>query len=250
MNNALLTTLEQARTTCKSFLGVLGDPDHGSDEELIALAGHMVDGGADVILVGGSQVTHHRQNHTIKTLKALTGKPVLLFPGSMLQLSSEPDALLFLSLISGRNPEYLIGHHVTAAPLIREMNLEVIPTGYMLVDGGVPTTASYMSGTFPLPHNKPEIAAATALAGSYLGLRALYLDTGSGAQHAVSKAMIQAVAQAAPLPLIVGGGIRTPQAAAEAAAAGATLVVVGQAFEQNPERVHAFSDALRHGNQR
>ena len=250
MKTTLLSTLESARQTRQSLLGVLVDPDHGSDEELIALAGHMVQGGADVILVGGSQVTHHRQDHTIKTLKALTGKPVLLFPGSMLQLSAEADALLFLSLISGRNPEYLIGHHVTAAPRVREMGLEVIPTGYMLVDGGAPTTASYMSGTLPLPHNKPEIAAATALAGTYLGLRALYLDTGSGARQSVSSAMIQAVAQTTSVPLIVGGGIRTPEAVADAAAAGATLVVVGQAFEQNPERVSAFSDALRHGNQR
>jgi putative glycerol-1-phosphate prenyltransferase len=250
MAASLLHTLVSARQQGKTLLGALVDPDHGSDETLIQLAQHLVAGGADLILVGGSLVTHHRQDHVVKTLKALTGKPVLLFPGSMLQLTAEADALLFLSLISGRNPEYLIGHHVTAAPRIRELQLEVIPTGYLLVDGGTPTTASYMSGTLPIPHNKPDIAAATALAGTYLGLQALYLDTGSGAQQAVSPAMVQAVAQTTEVPLIVGGGIRTPEMARQLAQAGATLIVVGQGFEDNPAAVAQFSDAIHHAHQR
>jgi putative glycerol-1-phosphate prenyltransferase len=250
MNATVYPLLRHAQEQGRTLLGALVDPDFGSDEQLIALAGHLTHGGADLILVGGSLVTHHRQDHVVKTLKALTGKPVLLFPGSMLQLTAEADALLFLSLISGRNPEYLIGHHVTAAPRIRELNLEVIPTGYMLVDGGAPTTASYMSGTLPLPHNKPDIAAATALAGTYLGLQALYLDTGSGAQQAVSPAMVQAVAATTQVPLIVGGGIRTPEIARQLARAGATLIVVGQRFEDNPTAVEQFSNAIHHAHQR
>jgi putative glycerol-1-phosphate prenyltransferase len=154
--------------------------------------------------------------------------------------------VLFLSLISGRNAELLIGHHVTAAPTIKAVGLEAIPTGYMLVDGGRPTTVSYVSQTLPIPHDKPGIAAATALAGELLGLQTIYLDTGSGALRSVSPAMIAAVRGTVNIPLIVGGGIRDAAQARALCEAGADVLVVGTAFEQDPELIFAMSEAV-HG---
>jgi putative glycerol-1-phosphate prenyltransferase len=154
--------------------------------------------------------------------------------------------VLFLSLISGRNPELLIGHHVTAAPCVKAMGLEAIPTGYMLVDGGRMTTAHYVSQTQPVPYDKPAIAAATALAGELLGLRSIYLDTGSGAKKNVSAEMIAAVRKTVQLPIIVGGGIHEGRIARDLCEAGADVIVVGTAIEQDPEVVFALSEAV-HG---
>ena len=169
---------------------------------------------------------------------------MVLFPGSPAQLSQHADAVLFLSLISGRNPELLIGHHVTAAPTVKALGLEAIPTGYMLVDGGKPTTVSYVSQTAPIPYDKPGIAACTALAGELLGLRTIYMDTGSGALRTVSPAMIAAVRQAVDLPIIIGGGIRDVETARRLCDAGADVLVLGTAFEQDPELIFAMSAAV------
>ena len=152
--------------------------------------------------------------------------------------------MLFLTLISGRNPELLIGHHVVAAPMIRKTQLEVMPVGYMLIDGGKPTTASYMSHTSPIPANKPEIAVCTAMAGEMLGLKLLYLDAGSGAENPVSAEIISAVREATDLPIIVGGGIRTAEQAGKAAKAGATVVVVGNALEKDPGLISQLKQAI------
>jgi putative glycerol-1-phosphate prenyltransferase len=193
--------------------------------------------GVGFLFVGGSLITGAAFDQTVQQIKQATSLPLILFPGSPMQLTASVDAVLFLSLISGRNPELLIGHHVLAAPRIKELGLETIATGYMLIDCGKPTTASYISNTTPIPHNKPEIAATTAMAGEMLGLQCLYLDGGSGAFQPVSSAMIQQVRAAVELPLIVGGGIRSSIDVRQAFDAGADIVVIGTAIEQNPELI-------------
>jgi putative glycerol-1-phosphate prenyltransferase len=166
--------------------------------------------------------------------------PVVLFPGSNLYIHSDADGILFLSLISGRNPEFLIGQHVVAAPLLKASGLEILPTGYMLVDGGKPTTVSYISNTQPIPADKADIAACTAMAGEMLGQQLLYLDAGSGAENPVSPGMISAVKKATSLPLLAGGGIRSGEQARNAWEAGADCIVIGNVLESNPGLLEDF----------
>ncbi|MBX2973275.1 MAG: geranylgeranylglyceryl/heptaprenylglyceryl phosphate synthase [Flavobacteriales bacterium] len=243
----VLHTLETARREGRKLLAVLIDPDFGQDRErLDRTVQNACMAKADLIFVGGSLLTSAAFDRCVQRVKELSDRPVVLFPGSPSQLSAHADAVLFLSLISGRNPELLIGHHVTAAPTVKALGMEAVPTGYMLVDGGRPTTVSYVSQTLPIPHDKPGIAAATALAGSYLGLRTIYMDTGSGALRTVSPEMVAAVRTHVELPIIVGGGIRDAQAARMLCEAGADVLVVGTAFEEDPERIFAMSEAV-HG---
>jgi phosphoglycerol geranylgeranyltransferase len=239
--------LERAKGSGEKLLAVLIDPDLGADgDRLERTVHHACMGKADLILVGGSLMTTHAFDSCVSRVRALSDRPVVLFPGSPSQLSAHADAVLFLSLISGRNPELLIGHHVTAAPTVRALGLEAIPTGYMLVDGGKATTVSYVSQTHPIPHDKPGIAAATAMAGELLGLGCIYLDTGSGASRSVSPEMVRAVRDAVEVPIIVGGGIRDGATAQGLCAAGADMLVVGTAFEEDPERIFALCAAV-HG---
>lgn len=243
----VLEHIEAAKGSQRKLLAVLIDPDFGQDEAVLErTVQNACMAKADLLFVGGSLLTTASFDRCVERVKSLSDRPVVLFPGSPAQLSRHADAVLFLSLISGRNPELLIGHHVTAAPSIKALGLEAIPTGYMLVDGGRPTTVSYVSQTLPIPHDKPGIAAATALAGELLGLRAIYMDTGSGAQRTVSPAMIAAVRKAVNVPLIVGGGIRDAATARALCEAGADVLVVGTAFEQDPELIFAMSEAV-HG---
>jgi phosphoglycerol geranylgeranyltransferase len=238
-------TMASARKENKKLLAVLVDPDDFDPSanscrlfaELISAAS------IDFVLVGGSLLTDDRFHETVHAIHQCVNVPVVLFPGSPAQLSNEADAVLFLSLISGRNPDLLIGQHVHAAASLKQMNLEVLSTGYMLVDCGKPTTASYISHTLPLPWDKPGIAAMTALAGQYLGLRLMYLDGGSGAARPVSEEMIAAVRKTVECPLIVGGGIRTPEQARAAWEAGADLVVVGTLWESDPGALIDFKSA-------
>jgi putative glycerol-1-phosphate prenyltransferase len=213
-------------------IAILIDPDKVDEQSHPALLRSLEAAQPDLVFIGGSLITQERFDAKVKALRQAIDLPLVLFPGSPTQLTRHVDAVLFLSLISGRNPELLIGHHVTAAPRVRELGLEAIATGYMLIDGGMPTTASYISNTLPIPRDKPEIAAATAMAGELLGLRALYLDAGSGAALPVSSETIEAVRKATDLPLIVGGGIRTKAQKAAAYEAGADLIVIGTAFEE------------------
>jgi len=177
----------------------------------------------------------------IKAIKQRSSIPVVLFPGGHLQVEATADAILLLALISGRNPDFLIGQHVVAAPIIKQSNLEVLPTGYLLVDCGKQTTASYISNTTPLPYDKPAIAAATAMAGEMLGLKLMYLDGGSGAIQPVHVEMIATVKRAVACPLIVGGGINSEFKALAALSAGADVIVVGTGIESNPELMVAIS---------
>jgi len=243
----ILQHLEAANRAGRKQLAVLIDPDFGQDEKhLERTVQNACMAKADLIFVGGSLLTSAAFDRCVHRVRELSDSPVVLFPGSPAQLSAHADAVLFLSLISGRNPELLIGHHVTAAPTIKALGIEAIPTGYMLVDGGKPTTVSYVSRTLPIPHDKPGIAAATALAGSLLGLRTIYMDTGSGAERPVSRAMIAAVRAQVDLPIIIGGGIRDAETARALCNAGADVLVVGTAFEQDPEHIFAMSEAV-HG---
>ena len=213
---------------------VLLDPDRFRPQDWEPLLPDLDRGPVQGFLVGGSLQTTTAYQDTLDWLAEFVNLPVVPFPGSMLQVSPKADALLLLSLISGRNPEYLIGQHVQAAVSLRNAGLTLLPTGYMLVDGGKATTAHYITQTQPIPADKPDIAAVTALAGSQLGLKVLYLDCGSGALHPVPTAMVEAVRQVVDGPLVVGGGVRTPQQALALRQAGADWVVMGSVFEENP----------------
>ena len=179
-------------------------------------------------------MTDGATSRVVHEAKRALSQPVVLFPGAPNQICEDADALLFLSLISGRNPDLLIGRHVEAAPRLAHMNLETVPTGYMLIGDPPLTAAAYMSHSLPIPSTKPELAVATAQAGALLGLQCLYMDAGSGAGQPISPSMIQAVRDAVDVPLIVGGGLTSQEDLDRAWDAGATCVVVGSAVEREP----------------
>lgn len=229
-------------------LAVLLDPDKMDEQKFDYLMLHALEAGIDYFFVGGSLVMNSSAAYWTNRLKMACSIPVIIFPGSTLQVNEHADAIFFLSLISGRNPDLLIGRHVEVAPILRSMKLEVMSTGYMLIDGGAPTTVSYISNSTPIPADKPPIAVCTAMAGELLGMKIIYMDSGSGAKLPVSEAMIQAVSSRIDIPLVVGGGIRTPELAAASCRAGADVIVVGTAFEHEPtligemaRAIHAFS---------
>lgn len=228
----------------KKSLGVLLDPDKLDYATLNKWAELFRQHPVDFILVGGSLISSDFMAKSIKFLKKETNLPVILFPGNSLHIDPQADAILFLSLISGRNPEYLIGQHVLSAPALKRSNLEILPTGYMLVDGGKPTTVSYISNTTPLPNDKPDVAAATAIAGEMLGLKLLYLDAGSGARTPVNEKIIEAVHSHTTVPLIVGGGINSAEKAYKALKAGADVVIVGNALEEDKNFLFELSNVM------
>lgn len=226
------------------LLAVLIDPDKQTEESLLQLIKRAENCKVDLFFVGGSLLVEDSFEKTVSTIKANSSIPVIIFPGNNYQISDKADALLFLSLISGRNAEYLIGQHVTAAPLIKEHNLEAIPTGYMLIDGGRVSTTSYITQTVPIPADKPDIAVATAIAGEMLGMKLIYLEAGSGAHAHVSASMIRAVKNNINIPLIVGGGIRSGEHAEAVCKAGADVIVVGNVLEKEPELLMEISLAV------
>lgn len=239
--------ITQAKQAGEKRFALLIDPDEVSLAGLPALAELGAQTGVDFLFVGGSLLVHNTLSDCLSKLRSSCSLPIVLFPGSPLQIDEKADALLFLSLISGRNPELLIGQQVISAPYLRHADLEVIGTGYMLIDGGAPTTVSYMSNTTPIPADKPDVAMATALAAEMLGLRMLYLDAGSGARNSIPEAMIKRVSGAVSIPLIVGGGIRTPERAFQVASAGADVVVVGNAIEKDRRLLRAMVEAVHAG---
>ena len=228
------SSLREAKTKGRKQFAVLVDPDKITIPRLEQLIEMAVDASIDYFLVGSSLLLRDGLDACLAMIKRQCTIPRILFPGNALQLSNQADGILLLSLISGRNPELLIGQHVIAAPYLRQSGLEILPTGYMLIDGGVPTSVSYMSNTTPIPRDKKDIAQCTAMAGEMLGLQLIYLDAGSGARHAIKPEMIEAVSRAVHTPIIVGGGIRSPESAQSAARAGADLIIVGNAIEKNP----------------
>jgi len=237
----ILADIEHISRKKKKQLAVLIDPDKGRKDHLSKIAAIANETKVDLFFVGGSLMVGDEMEETISTLKSLSNIPIVLFPGSPSQLSDQADALLFLSLISGRNADLLIGQQVIAAPAIKKSNIEILSTGYMLIDGGRPTTASYISGSQPIPANKPEIAAVTAMTGEMLGLKLIYADAGSGADFPVSMEMIQSIKSAIDIPLIVGGGMKSAEDVKNAFQAGADIAVIGNAFEDEPELLNEIS---------
>lgn len=228
---SVLNSFFQAKKSGKFLLGILVDPDDDlkKTEEVAETA---LLHGVEWFLVGGSILTKGRTESCVNTLRSAGVQNIILFPGNEIQVVDNADAILFISLISGRNAEFLIGKQVNAAPWIKKSRLESIPTGYMLVESGKLNSAIYMSNTVPLPSDKPEIAAATAMAGELMGMKAMYLDAGSGATHPVPAPLITAVSKSTACFVIAGGGIRTAKQAENAWLAGASMVVVGNgAFE-------------------
>jgi putative glycerol-1-phosphate prenyltransferase len=238
--------LIQIRNRKGSGYVVLIDPDKRTEAETQQTVETCVENGVDAIFVGSSLLLSNRFNMTIQTIKREFDIPVIIFPGSTIQLSEYADAVLFLSLISGRNPEYLIGAQVLGAPIIRKMGLEAISTGYMLIESGRTTAAEFMSHSKPIPRDKNDIAVAHAMAGEYLGLKMIYLESGSGAIYSVPEEMIEAVSSYINIPVIVGGGIRTPEDARKKVEAGASFVVTGNILEQDQSRflIKEFADAV------
>jgi phosphoglycerol geranylgeranyltransferase len=218
---------------------LLVDPDRYDEKALEVLTVFINQDPPDVLLVGGS-ILFNPIDLTITSLKLTTHLPVFIFPGNVMQLSDRADGILFLSLLSGRNPEFLIGNHVLAAPHLDRSGIEVIPTAYLLIENGKSTSVEYMSNTRPIPAGKTDVAVATAMAGEMLGMKAVYLEAGSGAAHPVGLDMIRAIRRKISLPLIVGGGISSAETAEQVYRAGADMIVVGTAVEQHPERLLAF----------
>ena len=229
----------------KAGFAVLIDPDKVAPSDMPYLAELCNDAGVDYILFGGSLVVEHQINACIQRFKSESDIPILLFPGSPAQVTPYADGLLYLSLISGRNADLLIGQHVVSAPMVKASGLEVISTGYMVVDGGVPTTVSYMSHSAPIPANKPDIALCTAWAGELQGKHIIYMDAGSGARNPISEEMIHKVSSHIQIPLFVGGGITTPEKVYANCRAGATIVVVGNAIEKDPNLIRDLAQAAK-----
>ena len=224
-------------------LAVLIDPDKQSEEKLALISKKSQKDGADFFLVGGSLVSSSL-DFTIEIIKQNSDLPVILFPGSILQISDKADGILLLSLISGRNPNLLIGNHVIAAPLLKKSSLEIISTGYMLIDGGNKTSVEYMSNTKPIPADKADIAAATAIAGEIIGNKLIYLEAGSGAKNHVSADLIKEVKKSINIPLIVGGGLSNVNNLEKVCKAGADIIVTGTAFEKNSDLIKSFSEKI------
>jgi phosphoglycerol geranylgeranyltransferase len=248
LNRRIAEILQSRKNEKRKSFAVLLDPDKVDLPTFPAFLEQAVQQQVDFFFVGGSLITHYAIESLREAIHQHTDIPVILFPGSSLHLDPAADAILLLSLISGRNPDLLIGQHVLVAPLLKKSGIEVISTGYILVDSGKQTTASYISNTTPIPRDKPSIAACTALAGEYLGLSNIFLDAGSGAIYPVSAEMITAVRATVEVPLIVGGGINTYEKAQAALQAGADVIVVGNGIEENVNLMEVIASCVREFN--
>ena len=229
----------------KKLFAILIDPDKQKNSDLLLIIKNANKSKVNYFFVGGSLLINDNLNNCIKTIKENSKIPVILFPGNAMQINPKADGILFLSLISGRNPDLLIGKQVISAPILKQTELEIISTGYMLIDSGKATTASYMSNTVPIPREKNAIATSTAIAGQYLGMKLIYMDGGSGAEQPITKDMIKEVSNCIDIPLIIGGGICNAKKAIENCEAGADLIVVGNAIEKDPSLILDISQAIQ-----
>jgi phosphoglycerol geranylgeranyltransferase len=250
MQNKILQHIQARKAQGLKSFTLLIDPDKFDEESCQALVSLEAFEKVDFVFVGGSLIQGLNIGQTIQLVKKHCQKPVIIFPGSNMHIDAQADGILLLSLISGRNPEFLIGQHVVAAPILRKSKVEILPTGYMLIEGGKPTTASYMSNTTPLPYDKPEVAACTAMAGEMLGLQLIYADTGSGAEKAISNKMVNMLSQSVHCPIIIGGGIRTANKAVEILEAGADIIVIGNAIESEPQLLVEVAQKVKNLNER
>ena len=244
MKSVIYHSLTERKKQGKKSFAVLIDPDKVDKSMLDELTGLAVAAKVDYLLVGGSLVISNHLDECVQQIKKNCSIPVVLFPGSPQQVSKYADALLYLSLISGRNPELLIGQHVVSAPFVRQSGLEIMPTGYIVIDGGAPTTVSYISNALPIPADKNEIAMCTAMAGEMLGMKLIYMDAGSGARRPITETMIESVAKNIDVPLIIGGGITDPEKAYLNCKAGADVIVVGNAIEKDASLIMEMSKAV------
>lgn len=235
--------VDQKKNGKKSF-AVLIDPDKVSKTVLHETVNLAVEARVDYFFVGGSLVISDHLDDCIREIKSACSIPVLLFPGSPSQISRQADALLYLSLISGRNADYLIGQHVISAPFVKKSGLEIIPTGYMVIDGGAATTVSYISNASAMPADKADIAMCTAMAGEMLGMKLIYMDAGSGARKPITEEMIAMVSHHIEVPLIIGGGIRDAEKAYRNCKAGADVIVVGNAIEKDASLIRDMATAI------
>jgi len=226
---------------------VLIDPDKKNDKNIDQLVEKAHQNGVDAIFVGGSIMMDGLYHKRVERIKSISEIPVILFPGGVNQINKHYDAMLFMSLLSGRNSHYLIGEQVIAAPIVKDYGIETIPTGYLLIDGGSPTSVEVVSGTKPLPSNRPDIIVSHALAAQFLGMELIYLEAGSGALNEVPKDVVKKVADEISIGLIVGGGIRTPEDANSIVNSGASFVVIGSAIEKSAELMEEFSSSI-HSN--
>jgi putative glycerol-1-phosphate prenyltransferase len=244
MKSTIYQSLADKKQQGKKSFAVLIDPDKVNTTLLDELVELSVSAKVDYLLVGGSLVISNHLDAVVQHIKQACDIPVILFPGSPSQISKYADALLYLSLISGRNPELLIGQHVVSAPFVRQSGLEIMPTGYIVIDGGAPTTVSYISNAVPVPADKNEIAMCTAMAGEMLGMKLIYMDAGSGAKRPITESMIESVARSIEAPLIIGGGIIEPEKAYRNCKAGADVIVVGNAIEKDSSLIKEMSAAV------
>ena len=227
---------------------VLIDPDKNSENNLEEKISKINSSGVDAIFVGGSLILDNNCEKRVELIKSISKVPVIFFPGGISQLNKHYDAMLFMSILSGRNSHYLIGEQVIAAPIVKDLGIEVIPTGYLLVDGGNNSSVQFMSGSNPIPIEKPDILIAHALAAQYLGKKLVYLESGSGAKNSIPNNLLKAVTKYIDVPIIVGGGINTPKSANEKVLAGASFVVIGSILEgNNTNIINEFADAIHIG---
>ena len=245
MKKRILEQLGHKAACGQKSVAVLIDPDDVDERGLIHVLNAGIENKVDYFFVGGSLVTTGAVASVVEFIKSYTGIPCVLFPGNAIQVHPSADAILFLSLISGRNSELLIGQHVVAAPVLKKSGMEVIPTGYMLIHSGKPTSVSYMSNTQPIPNDKPSLAVSTALAGEMLGLQCIYMDAGSGAIEPVPARMIKQVKNSIQSPLIVGGGLDSAYKVKSALDAGADLVVIGNGLQKNLDWLAEVSDLVQ-----
>lgn len=244
MKNKLYQHFVKNKQQGQKSLAVLIDPDKVDDYKIEQLVTLALNSKVDYLFVGGSLIISNNLDACIQQIKSLCHIPVILFPGSPAQVSKYADALLYLSLVSGRNAELLIGQHVVSAPFVRKSGLEIMPTGYMVIDGGAPTTVSYISNATPIPSDKNEIALCTAMASEMLGMKLIYMDAGSGAKRPITESMIEMVSSQIEAPLIIGGGITYPEKAYLNCKAGADVIVIGNAIEKDPSLIKEMATAV------
>ncbi len=244
MVNRIYQSIADKKKEGKKSFAVLIDPDKVDEQKITELVMLTTEAKVDYLLVGGSLVISNHLDEVVLQIKKQSNIPVILFPGTPSQVTRYADALLYLSLISGRNPELLIGQHVISAPFVKQSGLEIMSTGYMVIDGGAPTTVSYISNATPIPADKNEIAMCTAMAGEMLGMKLIYMDAGSGARRPITEAMIEKVSAVIEAPLVVGGGINDPEKAYLNCKAGADVIVVGNAIEKDPMLIREISAAV------
>src|SRR5688572_1997975 len=244
MKQAIYQSMVNKKQKGQKSFAVLIDPDKVNKTLLDELTTLSILAEVDYLLVGGSLVISNHLDDCIQHIKKNCDIPVILFPGSPSQVSRYADALLYLSLISGRNPELLIGQHVISAPFVKQSGLEIMSTGYMVIDGGAPTTVSYISNAAPIPADKNEIALCTAMAGEMLGMKLIFMDAGSGAKRAIAESMIEKVSQIIEVPLVIGGGITDPEKAYRNCKAGADVIVIGNAIEKDASLIREMSAAI------